>query len=57
MLKRKNFNNAVLIYFCLLIIMVVLNMINEIDILDIVYLVSLLCGTLKCYLLMSECRK
>lgn len=57
MQKEKHLDNAVLIYFIILIIVVIFNMIKNIDFLDIVYLVALLCSVLKYFLIVNEDRK
>ena len=50
-------DNAVLIYFIFLILVVISNMINNIDFLDIVYLVALLCSVLKYFLIVNKVGK
>ena len=50
MQKEKNRNNAVLLYFTLLVIMVVVNMFDGVEVLDIIYLIALISAIIKCFL-------
>ncbi len=50
MQKEKNKNNAVLLYFTLLVIMVVVNMFDGVEVLDIIYLIALISAIIKCFL-------
>lgn len=51
MQKEKNLNNAVLLYFIALVIMVVVNMLEEVELLDIIYLIALICAIIKYFLI------
>ena len=57
MQSDKHLDNAVLIYFITLIIVVIINMIKNIDFFDVVYLITLLCSVLKYFLIIFEDRK
>lgn len=54
MQNNRYIDNAVLIYFILLVIMVVFKMFGEINFIDIIYLISLLCAILKYILIKRE---
>lgn len=54
MQSDRHLDNAVLIYFLLLIVVVICNMVNSIDFLDIVYLTALLCSVLKYFLIIYK---
>ena len=54
MQSKKRMNNAVLIYFFLLIILVCLNMYKGANIVDLIYFISLICAILKSLLIIRE---
>ena len=57
MQSEKHLNNAVLLYFILLIVVVILNIIKHINILDFVYLVALVCSVFKYVFVIHEIRR
>ncbi len=57
MQSDKHLNGAVFIYFLVLIMMVILNMLKGINMLDVIYLITLICCSLKCMIIVRADRK
>ena len=57
MQSHKRLDNAVLIYFIILIIFVISNTIRDVDLLDIVFLITLIGSIIKYFLIICEDRK
>ena len=57
MQSDKHLDNAVLIYFIILIIFVICNIIKDIDFLDIVFLITLISSVIKYFIIVCEDRK
>ena len=49
--------NAILIYFLFLLLVVILKMRSNVNFIDIMYFVSVLCGIIKYLLIRRECGK
>ena len=54
---EKRHENAVLIYFLVLIVFVISNMLKEVTILDVIYLIALVSAVVKFLLIQREKRK
>ena len=54
MINEKILNNAVLLYFILLVMLVVYKMIIDVDIFDIFYFMAMLCSIIKYFMIIKE---